>query len=532
MLLMTPLVKIRRQCLVLLVFYIIFYYTVLLIFKEQAALFSCLFSLAEELLCFAAIYYARRFWSKEQRLTWLFFAGGIFLYAMGDSLWFFLEIICGEKVSPVSICDFFYLTSCGMTLLALQRFIRQECHHFVLETAFNILICLFVSATLLFKYTILPVWETPSLSLVTKSINMIYPVCDLAFLTGMLSLLFYSIQTQKIHLLSVRFIILSFCLQFAADQLYLLIDSAYFSGSLIDPLWPASAACLVIAAFSSDIETISQNRHLSFRMLNKASLFLPYLLTVSLICMINVRYFAEDPLITGLTLTIFVIILRQIFVQRRNHHLLELLTKANTEILQAKKLLEQQNLSLQQLSRQKETEAHTDFLTGLFNRRYMNQYLRNLSKTNADELQIGFLIIDIDFFKQINDGLGHQAGDLVLHSLGSILRSMPESRRIDARIGGDEFLLVFQNTAPAEMKDFACRLMDTAARTILPALDKKLSLSIGMTHWQGPVEDYSMERLFREADQALYQAKNSGRQKYVFFQPTETAASPETECRI
>lgn len=141
----------------------------------------------------------------------------------------------------------------------------------------------------------------------------------------------------------------------------------------------------------------------------------------------------------------------------------------------------------------------------------------HLPETAASRLRVGFMLIDVDFFKQINDVLGHQTGDAVLHSLGHILRSMPSKHRLTPRFGGDEFLLVFQNTSPAEMEDFARQLMHTISHTRMPPLNKDLTLSIGMTFRDVPASDYNMERLIQEADLALYEAKKSGRNKYVFY---------------
>ena len=511
-------VKMRQKGLLLLLVYTILYYGVLILFPERSTIFSDLFSLLEEIFCFAVICYARRFWPQRYRLSWTLFAAGIALYTLGDIFWCVTEIILGQKVPVISICDFFYLSSYGLYLLALIRYIHQESHHFLIETAFNVLICVLVSTTLIFKYTFLPVWDDTSLSFFTKLIAMIYPIFDLAFLTGMLSLWFYSTQAQKIHLVSVGYIILSFILQFTADQLYLIMDSKYLSGSLLDPLWPLSAGCIVLAALSPGI-TASMEKRLLPIAINKLSLLLPYVLTIALILIINLQHFTEDPLITGMTLTIFIIILRQFFVQRRNDQLLRLLKKANNETLLAKQKLERQNAALQQLSKQREVDSHTDFLTGLFNRRYMHHLLRHLPETADSHLRVGFMLIDVDFFKQINDILGHQAGDTVLHALGHILRSMPSKHRIDSRFGGDEFLLVFQDTSPAEMEDFARRLMHTISHTLMPPLNKDLTLSIGMTFRDVSAFDYNMENLIQEADLALYEAKKSGRHKYVFYTP-------------
>lgn len=187
-----------------------------------------------------------------------------------------------------------------------------------MDTAFNVLICVLVSTTLIFKYTLLPVWNDTDLSLFSRLINMIYPIFDLAFLSGLLSLWFYNIHAQKLYLVSIGYIILSFSLQFTADELYF---------SRIAPIppaafWTRSGLFLPAASYSLLWHLISQppEKPLLPATARKLSLLLPYLLTISLVFTINLQHFDEDPLIAGITITLLVIIPRQFFVQQRNTH--------------------------------------------------------------------------------------------------------------------------------------------------------------------------------------------------------------------
>lgn len=512
--------RIKRYIFSALLLYGGLYYGGLFMLKEPQA-FSDLMSIGGEALTFWLLCAAQRLWPPEERQPWIFFATGMGLYTLGDFYWYLMEVPLGMEVPSPSLCDALYLVSCLFYLLALIHYIRQENRQFLLESSFNILISLLVSTAFIFKYTMLPLLQDPSLSLLSKGVNMMYPVFDLGFLAGIFSLLFYGTQKPVGQHQALFFIMASFILQFAADQLY--TPGIYDSGSLLDPLWPISAGLLVLAALSPAPVQRTAPKFFPVKSpaLHNAALLLPYLLTIALLILVIWQHIGEDPLISLLTITILAIFLRQLFIQQRNQQLLALVQKSNAELLQAQQQLEEQNQQLSLLSRQKEKEAHTDFLTGLFNRRYINHLLHSLPDTEKAELQIGLILIDIDFFKQINDSFGHQAGDQVLYEFGRLLSPLlhPE-KRLAGRFGGDEFLILFQETSAPELEDFAQQLLQAANATPIPALSNgRISLSIGITHWRGPSGQYNADQLVHQADLALYQAKNTGRHKYVFFFP-------------
>jgi len=142
--------------------------------------------------------------------------------------------------------------------------------------------------------------------------------------------------------------------------------------------------------------------------------------------------------------------------------------------------------------------AVTDELTGVGNRRHVNTLLDNLQPGDA------LLLLDVDHFKDINDRMGHLAGDEVLADLGRYLKeSTRDNADTVARYGGEEFLIVLRQPG-----DLAYR---TAERLFQGwrATDPLVTFSIGIAlHQQGPAET-----TLHEADQALYQAKASGRDR-------------------
>jgi len=162
--------------------------------------------------------------------------------------------------------------------------------------------------------------------------------------------------------------------------------------------------------------------------------------------------------------------------------------------------------------------AITDGLTGLFNRRYMESHLATLvEQAVARNKPLATLVIDIDYFKSVNDTYGHDAGDDVLRDFA--LRIKRSIRGIDlaCRYGGEEFVLVMPETDMAVAAMVAERLRRRVASELFPISQGKqaipVTISIGIAALRG--KDDSAAQLLKRADQALYRAKRDGRNRVV-----------------
>lgn len=165
-----------------------------------------------------------------------------------------------------------------------------------------------------------------------------------------------------------------------------------------------------------------------------------------------------------------------------------------------------------------ENLAFYDPLTSLPNRRFFRDHLRQLMSQNEQgEQRIAMLMIDLDDFKKVNDTLGHDTGDQLLVILAERLRSQVAKRDVVSRMGGDEFMILLRD---ADIRTTVERVAERILRSVeQPILvnnhELEVSASIGVAIYPDDAE--SVETLIRNADLALYLAKESGRNRLSFF---------------
>ena len=160
-----------------------------------------------------------------------------------------------------------------------------------------------------------------------------------------------------------------------------------------------------------------------------------------------------------------------------------------------------------------------DELTGLFNRRYIFNQLNEFLSKAAKDNQLSIFILDIDNFKQINDSYGHVAGDSIIKSVAQT--SLDTLRLTDCigRVGGEEFLCLLPRTTPKQSEDVAQRLLEAIRNKPhqLPSGETiAVTVSIGLCHQS---QETDAKTLYHQADLALYQSKESGKDKLSIYQP-------------
>ncbi len=164
-------------------------------------------------------------------------------------------------------------------------------------------------------------------------------------------------------------------------------------------------------------------------------------------------------------------------------------------------------------------EADRDALTGLYNRRYFIQKAEPLIRRwKGDPEQLWLLLLDVDDFKTYNDTYGHDAGDVALKRIASVLRASLRQSDLVARFGGEEFVVLIQGSDEAH-RVVIDRIQANIATMCLPdeELHRKITVSIGVATWSP--HHNTLNALIKAADRALYRAKWSGKNQACFYDP-------------
>lgn len=172
------------------------------------------------------------------------------------------------------------------------------------------------------------------------------------------------------------------------------------------------------------------------------------------------------------------------------------------------------NLELREALRD---QAIRDALTGLFNRRYLDETLeRELRRADRDDTPVSVLMLDIDRFKAFNDAFGHAAGDAALRDVAAMLREVIRAEDIACRYGGEELAVIMAGIEPGQAARRAEEIRAAVAAGIFGEDDRSsgpLTVSIGVA--TAPQHGTTPEQLVRTADEALYRAKAAGRNRVV-----------------
>jgi diguanylate cyclase (GGDEF)-like protein len=172
---------------------------------------------------------------------------------------------------------------------------------------------------------------------------------------------------------------------------------------------------------------------------------------------------------------------------------------------------------LQEANARLERLAVTDGLTGVFNhRRFQEQLQAELLRSERHKRPMGVLMVDVDFFKKVNDAMGHPAGDELLRRLAEVLSADLRATDLIARYGGEEFAVILPETTKSEAMQVAERMrqaVETRINSGERTWPNKVTVSIGVATF--PEDGKSGEQVLTSADQAMYVAKRQGRNRVI-----------------
>jgi len=320
-------------------------------------------------------------------------------------------------------------------------------------------------------------------------INVAFQITNLSILF-VVTLLYYLSRHSSEKKLMI-FIIVGFFVQIIADSsfAYLSIIGTYQSGSVIDPIWMISTLVIGFGGLYAQGGATEPKWDIPDYFKNTDTLF-PYLSSVFLTYLVINSYKANlNALSIGLTIVFLIIIARQFIIINKNKRLMS----------------EYKHL------------AYHDSLTGLKNRTSFKKGIcKIIENAEQENRKVALLSLDLDRFKLINDTLGHHIGDRVLMNTALRLKNTLGNQAQIYRLGGDEFVLVFSGANEKKCRVYADKIIkEFSAPFFIAHHQITMTPSIGISFYPENGEDYGS--LLKSADAAMYLAKESGRNKYCFY---------------
>ena len=443
----------------------------------------------------------------SEKTFWKLLLGAHGAYTAGELVWIFYEIVLKQEAPFPGIPDFFYLLFPLILITGLVAEMYAKSNKLIgIRFVLDMLMVILLAVILSLRYLIEPIFEEEIVSTLAIIVSVSYPISDLALLFGIL-FLFGKAPVDG----TARYgpIIAGMILFFMTDTYYMLMNGkdAYISGGLSDLCWMISLQLIGLSAVLRirDGKASSAKMPLDSHPSNDSH-FLIYL-SYGLLIFVVIGFLMDSDL-SRPGPYIFVLVMG-LLLFRQN------LTLADNRSLVA--ALEKKNQELHRVNQLVQMDAKCDFLTGLQNRRGLEEMLEMaIGKAQEEGQTFALLIIDVDWFKRVNDCHGHDFGDWVLAELSRVLKNVTRSGEMIGRYGGEEFLGILPGTDMTEALRVAERLRKAVEEHSFQNEEKELylTISIGVSTYHLE-EDRNGLMVKKRADRALYRAKAAGRNQVM-----------------
>ncbi len=444
---------------------------------------------------------------RRRQSTWALLAASAVCFGLGQVAWSYHELVVGSTTLFPHLADAGFLAARGLAVVALLLaagfmgpMSRIRCGLDAVMVALSLLMVTWVTGVAPFSVDVG--------NLLSQLVALSYSFADVAVLSVALTLLSQAPAAKRGPLL---LLVAYSGVLVTTDTIHahLLMSGQYATGSLIDVGWVAASLLLALAALHPDGDLTADADE---RSMTELGLALPYLPVLAGIAVAGFRLVTVGRLFPFMAWTAIALIV--ILIAR---HLLAL-----AEHLWLRRNLQEQvqaqTLELHRREDQLRHQASHDPLTDLPNRNlFLDRLQQVLVRRWNDTALVAVLFVDLDGFKDVNDSLGHGAGDGLLCEVATRMRSCLRAEDTLARIGGDEFTVLCPGLASEpQAVQVAERLAEAlAAPLFLDGHETYVTASIGIAV-AGP-RGYVPEELLRDADAAMYQAKDRGRGQIQVF---------------
>lgn len=500
------------------------------------------------------------------KLFWIFLSGGFGTWLAAQGLWTYFEVFLRREVSNPFMGDivlFLHIVPM-MAALALEPHMR----HSAPSSRFGSLdfLLLLIWWLYLFLFVAIP-WQYiyPSETVYDQSFDLLYLLEHIVFLLVLALVWRRSAGSWRVtyaHLLGAAslYAISSIAASTAIDY------HLYYTGSLYDVPLVASMAWfigvgLVARTFSREIRqttpTLPEHGIWAARLAMLTVFSMPLMVVWAVfgghapnaVRTYRMALTVGTMLVMGCLVFVKQHLLDRELIQllRASHQNLDEMRRLKDDLIKSEESLRWYSMELQRKNLELEEISFTDSLTGLWNRRYLEQTLAadaaltmrrryralGVGNTDLDHHDLVFLMVDIDAFKSVNDQYGHAIGDELLRKVAKRLTSVVRRSDLLVRWGGEEFLIMSRSAERSSIPVFCSRILDVMASEpfdLSNSVSIRRTCSIGWAPYpwcDSCLEPICPEEVIELADAALYKAKALGKNQSVGFVPSDTAiASP------
>jgi diguanylate cyclase (GGDEF)-like protein len=506
---------------------------------------------------------------RRAKFFWTLMGLGFATWLVSQMLWTYFEVVLRKETPNPFVGDvilFLHIVPM-MAALAVQPHMRQERHITRLGTLDVVL--LLIGWLYLYLFLVIP-WQyvRPDEAIYGHNFNMLYLAEHLAFLLGLVLVSRQSPKPWKIIYAQL----------FGAAALYALGSIAagvaidfhtYYTGSFYDlPLiasmtWFVGVGLASSRLLQNDPGRITATKHsiwaarLAMLAVFSTPLMVAWavfskevpqaiktyrlILTIAVMLVMGVLVFVKQQLLDGKLLQLL----------HESHAHLQEMMRLRDDLSDKEKSLRLLSSELQRKNQELQQISYTDPLTGVWNRRFLEetlqsdagQVLRNYERNSGSPANMGdhrdlvFIMVDIDFFKSVNDEYGHAVGDELLRMVAGRLTRIMRKSDVLVRWGGEEFMIMSRSADRNGTATFCSRVLDVIALEpfeIANGITLRKTCSIGWAPYPWCEQSYDAivaEDVIELADIALYKAKASGRNQCIGYLPSDIAlASPASIC--
>ncbi len=429
--------------------------------------------------------------SPRVRSAWRLVAIALVLWVAGESAWMYLEVFRDTSPFP-SWADALYLAFYPLMFAGLLRMpVRRTGRHDRIALALDAATVMLATLMLVWYLVVEPTVSSTQPSGIAEMLSLAYPAGDLILVLGITRVLLRRVPGEPcapFFALAGSLLVLAL-----ADILYahLELTNVYEPGTAPDALWVLAMTGIAIAAvlqYGRPAPRLASIDEASSGRVSK----LPYVAVLVGSALVLYETYTDATsavtvLVLGASGLTGLVVWRQLTVMNENARLVSRLDRL----------------------------ANTDPLTGLANRRqFFDVASRVLTRAGQSGEPVSLIMLDVDLFKAVNDAHGHAVGDEVLELVARRGTEVLRPRDLLARYAGDEFVVLLPGTSASAANDVAHRIGERISSSDfhVSAGDVAVTVSLGVATTFG---DESLPELLRLADEALYQAKAGGRNRFA-----------------